>query len=161
LATLGVKMSPDDRDEWILASRASSRAKILFLALSVVLQVVLASHVWTVTYRTSDLAAPDQHVCECSREAFMHPIIHNTQVVTPFGSGDAHEDHGGGSLQKQPQTRSRTILAVVLTVALFGGATAAAITATNHDRATGSLQQNLPSILGKLPGSVGFEEALY
>ena len=91
----------------------------------------------------------------------MHPTIDSTQVVTPFGSGYIQEDHSGAPLQKQPQTRSRTILALVLTVALFGGATAAAITATNREGAPGSLQQNLPSILGKLPGSVGFEEALY
>ena len=91
----------------------------------------------------------------------MHPSIHNTQVVTPFGSGYVHEDHNLGPRQTRPNTRSRTIVAVVLTVALFGGATAAAVTATNRGCASGSPQQNLPSILGKLPGSVGFEEALY
>jgi hypothetical protein len=91
----------------------------------------------------------------------MRPTIHSTQVVTPFGSGYVHEDHSGGPLQKQPQTRSMAILAMALTAALFGGATAAAITTTNRDCAVGTLQQTPPSILGKLPGSVGFEEALY
>jgi hypothetical protein len=91
----------------------------------------------------------------------MHPTIHSTQVVTPFGSGYVHEDHRPGSLQKQSSTRSKTIAAIVLTVALFGGATTAAITATNRNCTPVSAQVNLPSILGKLPGSVGFEEALY
>jgi hypothetical protein len=91
----------------------------------------------------------------------MHPNIHSTQVVTPFGSGYVHEDHSIGPRREQLNTRSKAILAVVLTLALFGGATAAAITATNHNCTSGTLQQNLPSILGKLPGSVGFEEALY
>jgi hypothetical protein len=91
----------------------------------------------------------------------MHPNIHTTQVVTPFGSGYVHEDHVAGSPQQQSQTRSRAILAIGLTVALFSGATAAAITATNHTCAPASAQANLPSILGKLPGSVGFEESLY
>jgi hypothetical protein len=118
-------------------------------------------HVWTVTYRTSDSSASGQYANERVREAFMHPNIHSTQVVTPFGSGYVHEDHKSDPLPQQSKTRSKTIIAVVLTVALFGAATAAAITGADHNCAPSSAQLHLPSILGKLPGSVGFEEALY
>jgi hypothetical protein len=118
-------------------------------------------HVRTVTYGTSELASIDQYRGHRTKEGLMHPTIHSTQVVTPFGSGYVHEDHGSDPRRKGANTRSRTILAVVLTVGLFGGATGAAITATHRGCTSGSLQQNLPSILGKLPGSVGFEEALY
>jgi hypothetical protein len=52
-------------------------------------------------------------------------------------------------------------MAVVFTVGLISGATAAAIKANSRDCGSASLQHNLPTILGKLPGSVGFEESLY
>jgi hypothetical protein len=94
-------------------------------------------------------------------EVFMRPTIHSTQVVTPFGSGYVHEDHNNGSVGQQPRHQWQTVLAIVLTVALFGMATAAAIS-TSSNCSPGTVDGgNMPSILGKLPGSIGFEEALY
>ena len=94
----------------------------------------------------------------------MRDSIHSTQVVTPFGSGYVPEDHGRGPALEEPRKRSRTKWAMVLTVALFGATTAAAaITASNRNCAPVPKlwQQSQPSILLKLPGSFGFEDALY
>jgi hypothetical protein len=94
----------------------------------------------------------------------MRDSIHSTQVVTPFGSGYVPEDHGRGPALEEPRKRSRTKLAMVLTVALFGATTAAAaITASHRNCAPVPKlsQQSQPSILLKLPGSFGFEDALY
>lgn len=92
----------------------------------------------------------------------MRQTTHSTQVVSPFGSGYVHEDHRRGQPQQEPRARSGAVLAVVLTVVLFSVATAAAITASSRDCSTAPVQGgNLPSILGKLPGSIGFGEALY
>ena len=94
----------------------------------------------------------------------MRDSIHSTQVVTPFGSGYVPEDHGRGPALEEPRKRSRGKLAMVLTVALFGATTAAAaITASSRNCAPVPKlwQQSQPSILLKLPGSFGFEEALY
>ena len=94
----------------------------------------------------------------------MRDSIHSTQVVTPFGSGYVPEDHGRGPALEEPRKRSRGRLAMVLTVALFGATTAAAaITASNRNCAAVPKlwQQSQPSILLKLPGSFGFEDALY
>ena len=94
----------------------------------------------------------------------MRSTIHGTQIVTPFGSGYVHEDHGRGSPLDEPKKQSGAKLAIVLTVALFGATTAAAaITASNRNCAPVPKlwQQSQPSILLKLPGSFGFEDALY
>jgi len=94
----------------------------------------------------------------------MRDSIHSTQVVTPFGSGYVPEDHGRGPALEEPRKRSRGRLAMVLTVALFGATTAAAaITASSRNCAPVPKlwQQSQPSILLKLPGSFGFEDALY
>ena len=94
----------------------------------------------------------------------MRDSIHSTQVVTPFGSGYVPEDHGRGPALDEPKKWSRTKLAIVLTVALFGATTAAAaITASNRNCAPVPKlwQQSQPSILLKLPGSFGFEDAVY
>ena len=63
----------------------------------------------------------------------MHPTIHSTQVVTPFGSGYVPEDHGRGPPRQEPPSRLRAVMAVVFTVGLISGATAAAITANSRD----------------------------
>ena len=92
----------------------------------------------------------------------MRPTIHSTQVVTPFGSGYVHEDHNNGPVGKQPRHRWQAGLAIVLTVALLGVTTAAAISTSSRSCSPATEQGgNMPSILGKLPGSIGFEEALY
>jgi len=94
----------------------------------------------------------------------MRDSIHSTQVVTPFGSGYVPEDHGRVPALEEPRKRSRGRLAMVLTVALFGATTAAAaITASSRNCAPVPKlwQQSQPSILLKLPGSFGFEDALY
>jgi hypothetical protein len=92
----------------------------------------------------------------------MRPTIHSTQVVTPFGSGYVHEDHSNGPVGKQPRHQWQAVLAIVLTVALFGVATAAAVSTSSRSCSPETMDGgNLPSILGKLPGSIGFEEALY
>ena len=94
----------------------------------------------------------------------MRDSIHSTQVVTPFGSGYVPEDHGRGPALDEPRKPSRAKWAIVLTVALFGATTAAAaITASNRNCAPVPKlwQQSQPSILLKLPGSFGFEDAVY
>lgn len=93
----------------------------------------------------------------------MPSTIHSTQVVSPFGSGYVHEAHSRGPPQEMPGQRSRTVLAVVLTVALLiGVTTAAAIATSSRECSSVSVSGgNLPSILGRLPGSIGFAEALY
>jgi len=92
----------------------------------------------------------------------MRPTIHSTQVVTPFGSGYVHEDHNNVPEGKQPSHQCQAVLAIVLTVALLGVTTAAAISTSSRDCSPVTAQGgNMPSILGKLPGSIGFEEALY
>ena len=50
----------------------------------------------------------------------MRNTIHGTQIVTPFGSGYVHEDHGRGPSLEEPKKQSGATLAIVLTVALFG-----------------------------------------
>ena len=94
----------------------------------------------------------------------MRDSIHSTQVVTPFGSGYVPEDHGRGPALDEPKKRSKGKWAIVLTVALFGATTAAAaITASSRNCAPAPKlwQQSQPSILLKLPGSFGVEDALY
>ena len=94
----------------------------------------------------------------------MRDSIHSTQVVTPFGSGYVPEDHGRGPALEEPRKRSRGRLAMVLTVALFGATTAAAaitVSSRNCAPVPKLWQQSQPSILLKLPGSFGFEDALY
>jgi len=60
----------------------------------------------------------------------MASILHNTQIVSPFGSGYVPEDHGSGRglipALEEPTKRPGAGVAIVLTVALFGATTAAA-----------------------------------
>lgn len=93
----------------------------------------------------------------------MRPTIHSTQIVTPFGSGYVPEDHGSDPALKNSSKRAGGKLAIALTIALFGATTAAAITASSRDCAPVPKlwQQNPPSILTKLPGSVGFDDMLF
>jgi len=98
----------------------------------------------------------------------MTSTIHNTQIVTPFGSGYVPEDHGSERglvpALEEPTKRPGAGLAIVLTVALFGATTAAAaISASSRNCASVPKlwQQNPPSILMKLPGSFGPDEALF
>ena len=97
----------------------------------------------------------------------MTKTIHSTQIVTPFGSGYVPEnhapDHGVAPALEEPSKRGAG-LAIVLTVALFGATTAAAaISASKRDCASVPKlwQQNPPSILMKLPGYYGPDEALF
>jgi hypothetical protein len=94
----------------------------------------------------------------------MTETIHSTQIVTPFGTGYIHEDHGAGSALAEPKKRPGAGLAIFLTVALFGATTAAAaISASKQNCAAVPKlwQQTPPSILMKLPGYYGPEEALF
>jgi len=94
----------------------------------------------------------------------MTETIHSTQIVTPFGTGYVHEDHGPGPALAEPKKRRGAGLAIFLTVALFGATTAAAaISASNRKCADVPKlwQQTPPSILMKLPGYYGPEEALF
>ena len=98
----------------------------------------------------------------------MTKTIHSTQIVTPFGSGyvpeDHSPDHGPGAAPEEPTKRPGARLAIVLTVALFGATTAAAAISASS-RSCSSVpklwQQNPPSILMKLPGYYGPDEALF
>ena len=97
----------------------------------------------------------------------MTKTVHSTQIVTPFGSGYVPEDHGSdhgpGPALEEPSKRGAR-LAIVLTVALFGATTtAAAISASsrNCSPVPKLWQQNPPSILMKLPGYYGSDEALF
>jgi hypothetical protein len=90
--------------------------------------------------------------------------IHSTQIVTPFGTGYVHEDHGPGTALEEPRKQPGARLAIVLTVALFGATTAAAtISASSRNCASVPQvwQQNPPSILMKLPGYYGTDEMLF
>ena len=94
----------------------------------------------------------------------MTNTIHNTQIVTPFGNGYVHEDHGPCLALGEPTKRPGGRLAIVLTVALFGATTAAAaISASNRNCAAVPKlwQQTPPSLLMKLPGYYGPDEALF
>jgi hypothetical protein len=93
----------------------------------------------------------------------MPQTIHTTQVVTPFGGGYVPEDHGCEPALKEPRIMPGAKLAILLTIALFGISTAAAITASNRDCAPVPKlwHQNPPSLLMKLPDSVGFGEMLF
>jgi hypothetical protein len=90
--------------------------------------------------------------------------IHRTQIVTPFGTGYVHEDHDPVPALEEPGKRSGTRWAIVLTIALFGATTAAAaISASNRTCASVPKlwQQTPPSLLMKLPGYYGPDEALF
>ena len=97
----------------------------------------------------------------------MSKTIHSTQIVTPFGSGYVPEDHsldhGPVPGLEEPGKRGGA-LAIALTVALFGATTAAAAISASS-RSCSSVpklwQQNPPSILMKLPGYYGPDEALF
>jgi hypothetical protein len=95
----------------------------------------------------------------------MSKTIHSTQIVTPFGSGYVPEDHRPehGAVLDEPKKRGGR-LAIALTVALFGATTAAAaISASGRNCASVPKlwEQNQPSILMKLPGYYGPDEALF
>ena len=93
----------------------------------------------------------------------MTQTIHSTQIVTPFGSGYVHEDHGLVPGLEEPRKRSRGRIAIGLSVALFGATTAAAAIAASS-RSCSSVPklwlQTPPSIL-KLPGPFGSDEMLF
>ena len=94
----------------------------------------------------------------------MTNTIHNTQIVTPFGNGYVHEDHGSCPALGETKKRPGAGLAIVLTVALFGVTTAAAaISASKQNCAAVPKlwQQTPPSLLMKLPGYYGPDEALF
>jgi len=98
----------------------------------------------------------------------MASTIHDTQIVTPFGSGYVPEDHGSARglvpALEEPRKRPGAGLTIVLTVALFGATTAAAaISASSRNCASAPKlwQQNPPSILMKLPGYYGTDEPLF
>jgi hypothetical protein len=94
----------------------------------------------------------------------MTQTIHSTQIVTPFGAGYVHEAHGPGPALEEPRKQPGARLAIVLTVALFGATTAAAaISASNRNCAPVPKlwQQTPPTILMKLPGYYGPDEALF
>ena len=93
----------------------------------------------------------------------MHPTIHSTQVVTPFGSGYVPEAHNVDLALQNARTRAGGRLAIALTIALFAVTTAAAIAASSRECApTPKLwHQNPPSNLMKLPGSVSFDDMLF
>ena len=97
----------------------------------------------------------------------MTKTIHSTQIVTPFGSGYVPEDHGSShgpvSGLEEPSKRGAG-LAIALTVALFGATTAAAAisaSSRNCSSVPKLWQQDPPSILMKLPGYYGPDEALF
>jgi hypothetical protein len=94
----------------------------------------------------------------------MTETIHSTQIVTPFGTGYVHEDHGPWPALGQSKKRPGSGLAIVLALALFGATTAvAALSASQQRCAPGpeSWQQTPPSLLMKLPGYYGPTEALF
>ena len=94
----------------------------------------------------------------------MTETIHSTQIVTPFGTGYVHEDHGPSSALAERKKQRGAGLAIFLTVALFGATTAAAaISASKQNCAAVPKlwQQTPPSILMKLPGYYSTEEALF
>jgi hypothetical protein len=94
----------------------------------------------------------------------MTNTVHSTQIVTPFGNGYVHEDHGPGLALDEPKKRPGAGLAIVLTVALFGVTTAAAaISASKQNCAPVPKLWHVtpPSLLMKLPGSYGPDEALF
>ena len=93
----------------------------------------------------------------------MTQTIHSTQIVTPFGTGYVHEDHGPPPALEQPRKQPGARIAIVLTVALFGAMTAAATSASHQNCSSVSTfwQQNPPSILKKLPGAFGPDEMLF
>jgi hypothetical protein len=92
----------------------------------------------------------------------MTQTIHSTQVITPFGTGYVHEDHGPAPALKQPRKQRGARIAIVLTVALFGAMTAAATSASHQNCSSVPKiwQQTPPSIL-KLPGAFGPDEMLF
>jgi hypothetical protein len=97
----------------------------------------------------------------------MSKTIHSTQIVTPFGSGyipeDHRPDHGSVPALEEPRKRGGR-LAIALTVALFGATTAAAAISASSRSCTSVpkfWEQNQPSILMKLPGYYGPDEALF
>ena len=93
----------------------------------------------------------------------MTKTIHSTQIVTPFGTGYVHEDHGPVPALCEPRKRPGAGLAIALTVALFGITTAAAAISATHSNcgAVPKLwQQTPPSLLMKLPGYYGPDGAL-
>jgi hypothetical protein len=93
----------------------------------------------------------------------MTQTIHSTQIVTPFGTGYVHEDHGPAPALEQPRKPAGARLAIALTVALFGATTAAAAFSASN-RSCSSVpkvwQQTPPSVL-KLPGAFGPAELLF
>ena len=94
----------------------------------------------------------------------MTRTIHSTQIVSPFGTGYVHEDHSPVPGLKEPRKQRGALLAIVLTVALFGATTAAAtLSASNRNcsPAPQTWQQRQPSLLMKLPGYYGSDEALF
>jgi hypothetical protein len=94
----------------------------------------------------------------------MTKTIHSTQIVSPFGTGYVHEDHTPVPALKDARKQPGALLAIVLTVALFGVTTAAAtLSASNRNcsSAPQTWQQNQPSLLMKLPGYYGPGEALF
>jgi hypothetical protein len=97
----------------------------------------------------------------------MSKTIHSTQIVTPFGSGYVTEDHrlhhGPVAALEEPRKRGGK-MAIALTVALFGASTAAAAISASSRSCTSVpkfWEQNQPSILMKLPGYYGPDDALF
>jgi hypothetical protein len=90
--------------------------------------------------------------------------IHSTQIVTPFGTGYVHEDHGAVPTLAEPRKPAGTGLAIFLTLAIFGATTAAAAISASKQNCAAIpklWQQTPPSTLMNLPGYYGPAEALF
>jgi len=90
--------------------------------------------------------------------------IHSTQIVSPFGTGYVHEDHRPIPALKARGKQRGALLAIALTVALFGATTAAAtLSASNRNclSAPQTWQPGQPSLLMRLPGYYGPDMALF
>ena len=94
----------------------------------------------------------------------MTSTMHSTQIVTPFGNGYVHEDHGPSLALGEAKKRPEAGLAIVLTVALFGVTTAAAAISASKQNCAAVPKlwhEAPPSLLMKLPGYYGPNEALF
>jgi hypothetical protein len=93
----------------------------------------------------------------------MRHETHSTQVYSPFGGAYVPESHGDG-FQVEPRKPSGGKTAALLAVLLIGCTTAAAATAKHRSLQRSEYaipMQVMSSFISKLPGTAGFEEALY
>jgi hypothetical protein len=92
----------------------------------------------------------------------MRHTTHTTQVYSLFGAGYVLEAHGPGPFKgskHSPGKRGALVVALLLAVTTAAGAIAS--TSRNRAPKPDLWKQQTPSIVMKLPGGFGVEDALY